>query len=432
MPRPRVGQVWVERHVDHWDVRIELPSGERSRRACMPAQLTKDEAKAEARRLKGIAWRVGATLARDDEPAPAEEGETVEEWADRWFTAREAKGQEQSAERARWGKWIHAAPVRGRAFGALAIASVTREDLEDLVVFLDAQVTAEKLSWKTAANAWALASKAFSDAKNAKDRSIRARADNPAAEVRGPDRGPNKAKAWLYPKELLAVLSLADEPLEVRRAVALNAYLYARPGELRALTWSDVDLEAGSVEFHGSIRRDGEEKGTKTGNVRTVPIEPALLPLLGAMRQAANGEGRVIELPPDTALADVLRRLLHKAKVTRAKLYVSSKTRKQITWYDLRATGVTWRAIRGDNPIAIMQHAGHADFKTTQVYIREAQSIGADFGPVFPALPPELYESAIGVPSGRPEFPTQVSHPKAAKYREAWWVDRDSNPGPTD
>jgi hypothetical protein len=37
-----------------------------------------------------------------------------------------------------------------------------------------------------------------------------------------------------------------------------------------------------------------------------------------------------------------------------------------------------------------MQRAGHADFTTTQIYRREAESFAASLGAVFPPLSPEL------------------------------------------
>lgn len=424
MPRARTGSAFP--HGDHFDIQITLPDGTRGKRACLPKGITQDEARAEAARLTELVWKHGGKAA-----GSLEEGETVRDWADRWFAWRERRGlEQQGAERARWGKWIQAAPVRSRMFGDLAIAGVTIEDLEDVVAHLDKSVRAEALSWKTAANAWALVTSAFSDAKEAKDRSVRARKDNPAQAVRGPDRGAKKAKAWLHPKEVLAVLS-SDAPLAVRRAVALNVYLYSRPGELRALSWDDVDLVGGRVTIHRAIRRDGTEKGTKTGEVRSVPIEATLLPLLGAMHASSNGRGMVIELPHDTALADVLRRLLTKAGVKRAELFATTRTRKQVCWYDLRSTGITWRAIRGDNPMQIMQHAGHEDFKTTQGYIREAEAVGADFGDVFPPLPSELYESGERDEIGAAELNRSVNRSKPRNVSEPLWVDRDSNPQET-
>lgn len=66
---------------------------------------------------------------------------------------------------------------------------------------------------------------------------------------------------------------------------------------------------------------------------------------------------------------------------------MTDATRKAITFHDLRATGITWCAIRGDEPLRIMQRAGHADFETTKIYLREAENLAAGFGTVFPALP---------------------------------------------
>jgi hypothetical protein len=60
---------------------------------------------------------------------------------------------------------------------------------------------------------------------------------------------------------------------------------------------------------------------------------------------------------------------------------------KAITFHDLRATGITWMAARGDDPLSIKQRAGHRSFETTEGYIREAQNLGASFGTVFPPLP---------------------------------------------
>jgi hypothetical protein len=81
---------------------------------------------------------------------------------------------------------------------------------------------------------------------------------------------------------------------------------------------------------------------------------------------------------------------LRRGGVERPDLFVSDKTRKAITFHDLRATGVTWMAARGDDPLRIMQRAGHEDFETTKIYLREAENLSGGFGVVFPALPERL------------------------------------------
>ena len=57
---------------------------------------------------------------------------------------------------------------------------------------------------------------------------------------------------------------------------------------------------------------------------------------------------------------------------------------------DLRATGITWCAVRGDEPLKIMQRAGHSDFETTKIYLREAENLSRGFGVPFPVLPASL------------------------------------------
>ena len=80
----------------------------------------------------------------------------------------------------------------------------------------------------------------------------------------------------------------------------------------------------------------------------------------------------------------------------RAELYASDETCKAITFHDLRVTGITWMAVRGDEPLRIMQRAGHTSFETTQGYIREAENLRAGFGTVFPPLPTSRLAHSMG------------------------------------
>jgi integrase len=84
--------------------------------------------------------------------------------------------------------------------------------------------------------------------------------------------------------------------------------------------------------------------------------------------------GRVLWMPDNEDRAALLRQHLAHAKVKRADLYADNDRQKHVTFHDLRATGITWMAVRGDDPLRIKQRAGHSSFSTTEMYIREAEN----------------------------------------------------------
>jgi hypothetical protein len=115
------------------------------------------------------------------------------------------------------------------------------------------------------------------------------------------------------------------------------------------------------------------------------------------MREERSGDGGVLEgMARHRDLAEGLRTYLEVAGVKRPEFFTTDTTRKAITFHDLRATGLTWMAIRGDQPLRIMQRAGHESFATTQLYVREAEAIRDGFGEVFPPLTPLLEPSPTG------------------------------------
>ena len=175
------------------------------------------------------------------------------------------------------------------------------------------------------------------------------------------------------------------------------------------------------IHVHRAAVRSGAgEKATKTGIARRFALEAAVIPLLAAMRAEAPAASHVLAMPSERALARAFRRWLLRAGVTRSELHHGSRTRKAIGFHDLRATGITWMAVRGDDALKIQQRAGHTDFDTTQIYIREAEAVRAGFGEVFPELPGALL--------GPGSVPENVR--SASKYSELQRGGRDSNPRP--
>jgi integrase len=385
-----------------WYARVTFANGVRRPVQLDPAVPHADEPRARALALEVVA------LVR--ERGLAAGGETLEEYLERWLQHLESRGKTRQAAdvRSRMRRVL-------RVLGRRVMAKVTRAEVEDVRDGLDAEVRRGAIAWKTAMHVWSDLRTLFRAAVHCKDRPLRVRPDDPTLGVEAPDQGAKKSKVYLWPSEFSALVSCSAVPIEWRRAFALATYLYLRAGELGALDWEDVDLEHRVVHVHRAASRDtGAIKSTKTGEGRRVPIEPALVPLLTAMSSETGGKGGVSPIrSTDRKLSRQLRRCLWIAGVTRADLHTENDpTRKAMTFHDLRATGLTWCAARGDQPMKIEQRAGHRSFSTTEGYIREAENLrDADFGTPFPALPVGLVGTAAGfgqvLDGGREEPPAQ-------------------------
>jgi integrase len=373
---------------------------------------------AEFEKLKRVAAVAAEPTSNVVKPAPVKAGspgETVAAYAERWFDEREKRGL-SSVEGDRGRFKLHINPT----IGAKPIVGVSANDVRALVEVLDANVRAhDGMHWQSAKKMWGLVTKLFDDACESKTAALRVRADNPTRGVRGPDAGEPTAKQWLYPVEVSALLACDQIPLRWRRLYALATYLYLRTGELAALEWADVDSVRGFVNVHQALDlATGKLKSTKTGVTRKVPIHPSLAPLLAVLRAESGGVGLVVQnpheqrtqphgLPPKERLATSLREHLQlKAKVDRAELYADRATTKRITFYDLRATGITWEVLAGTEHVRVQQRAGHKHFATTALYIREAETLGVAVGEPFPPLPASLLGQSEGPGPSDPQGPS--------------------------
>ena len=389
--RPASGTVvWAG---DHWRIRITLLDGSRPWFDLNP-RISEKEARKLAREASELARKEKRVLISPKGEAKEDPGgETVRFWSSRWLDYREERGLESvSDDRARVRD--HVLPV----IGDIAMADVTEDHIRDVVHSLDEKVGKGELAWKTASNVWVLVRKMFKDACSAKRRDLRVRKDDPTENVAPPERGEELARTYLYPSEFLQLVHCKEVPVHWRRLYVLAAYTLSRAGELAALRWDAVDLERGIITFRQARKRKGGVKGTKTQKTRRIPIEPALVPLLRALKEEAGDSDVVIHVPV-SKLAETLRKHLRIAGLTRVELYPPPKdgsvarTWAPLTFHDLRGTGVTWMALRGDEPLVIQQRAGHEHFSTTQRYLREAETLGRDSGSPFPPLPEDLFSS---------------------------------------
>jgi integrase len=165
-----------------------------------------------------------------------------------------------------------------------------------------------------------------------------------------------------------------------RAALALAGYAGLRLGELRALRWRDVDLEAGTLTVSRSLLPDGTPKPPKTeAGTRTVPLLPALRRLLVAWRLRSPHTR-----PDDLVIATAdglpvqernLRRALDVAKTT-AKL---DGTEERLSWHSLRHSFASMLATDLALPATTLARlTGHADAGfTLRVYARDGRDNAA-------------------------------------------------------
>lgn len=369
-----------------WQVRIRYANGVRkwTPLAQSIGQHEVERATTEAARLARIAVEGGYVI--DDE----ESDPLVLTWFERYLGWKAEKGQAVAARRSHLRIWI--SPV----LGSKTMRSVTRRDLEAFVQMLDREVSLAEIRWRTAGHIWGSLATAFKDAARCKNLDLRVLDESPVRDIVGPDKGQETAKVHLFPEEFLSLVRCEDVPLVRRRAYAIAVYMYLRPGELEALDWRDIVPTKWIVTIQRSIshERGGIPKSPKAGIGRSpMDVEPELIPLLEAMHRESNGVGRVVgSLGDEREYAAVLRQDLLTAGATRRELHESSDDppRSWMTMHDLRTTGITWMAVRGDSVLAVMARAGHSDIKMTQHYVAEAALLRRGYGTPFPPLPPSI------------------------------------------
>jgi integrase len=374
--------------------------------------------------------------------------ETVRDWCKRWRAWRVKMGYvaDETEDAKNFRCYIE--PI----IGDRPIRVVRSDEIEAIVASLDARIVANdetRLSWKTAGNAWTCLRAMFRDAVTAKPASgLRVdRADNPTLTVAAPEKPkkgtPDKLKTYLYPSEYLALMTAPAlwDPAQGRakrlsaniarakaarrwlRIFTIAIYQALRANEIKGLEWAWIDLEhwIGKVEKQA----DGEgEADPKCGSFREFTFEPAIRPLILAMHaeaKAANGgkapTGRIFpSFPNEGDLAARLRDYLALADCTRAELSTRNAHRVPMRFHDLRATGITWMAMRGDDAIDIQALAGHKSIVTTEKYIRRVRRIrGASWGEPFPPVPaivlgPETEARPPAVPHLSPEMVKLAKH----------------------
>ena len=161
-----------------------------------------------------------------------------------------------------------------------------------------------------------------------------------------------------------------------RTALALAGFAGLRIGELRAITWAEVDLATGTVNVNRSLLPDGTPKAPKTeAGIRSVPLLPGLRRVLIAWKLKAPHtlpHELVIATGDGGAVSDRnLRRALEDAKAAAGL----DGTADRLSWHSLRHSFASLLATDLELPATTLAELiGHADAGfTLRVYARDGR-----------------------------------------------------------
>lgn len=218
---------------------------------------------------------------------------------------------------------------------------------------------------------------------------------NPAKGKRRRLKGEQRARPWIEPEQLLALLDGAD-PFS-RPAFATLAGTGMRPGEAIALTWRDVNLATGTIQIGRSKTAAG---------LREVDLPLGLVGELGEWkaRSPATSPADPVFLNKDGGrqTKDNLQRRL-KSAIKRANQVLErdeiEPLSSEVTPYAFRRTYSSLRAARwvdsagnvhpGDDPIYIAEQMGHTDpaftFRVYQRAVKRRERLDASHLAAFDA-----------------------------------------------
>jgi len=158
----------------------------------------------------------------------------------------------------------------------------------------------------------------------------------------------------------------------MKAAVALAFVTGARRGELCALRWSDIDLEAGVVRIARSVVEDPEaglvEKGTKTGWSRFVTLDARAVTLLKGhqatqeVRAGGTLSASAFVLSDDPECAQPIRPNKLTDRFTKLRKEVGLP---DVRFHDLRHANISQLIGAGIDVRTVSARAGHSSARMT-------------------------------------------------------------------
>ena len=189
-------------------------------------------------------------------------------------------------------------------------------------------------------------------------------ADKPRATHRDSD-----IRFLTMPEVGRVIAHVPDDDLgKVERIIFLTAAMTGcRQGELLALRWEDVSLDAGTLKVRWSYTRGRLCKPKSRTSERTVPLASRLVQALRTHRLASaySSDDDLVFAHPYSGRYLTASTLLDRFKDAAKRAGV---LRPGINFHSLRHTYATTMASSGAPLVALQRWMGHADIATTMIY----------------------------------------------------------------
>jgi integrase len=161
-----------------------------------------------------------------------------------------------------------------------------------------------------------------------------------------------------------------------KAAIGLAGYAGLRLGEIRGLSWGDIDLEGNTISVSRSLLPDGTPKPPKTeAGIRTVPLLPALRRLLVAWKvrspKTDHEDFVICTHDGSSVLQRNAQRALEKAKEAAGL----DGGEERLSWHSLRHSFASMLATDLELPATTLARiVGHADAGfSLRVYAKDAR-----------------------------------------------------------
>jgi integrase len=245
----------------------------------------------------------------------------------------------------------------------------------------------------------------------------------------------DKAKAWIYPSEDLALMRHGDIPLVRRLLFGVLVREGLRLGEALSLTWADVDLERGVLNLDTN----------KTDDPRSWAMGEDVARALSAWRRLRGKKaGKASQIFPRALIggrwpmAQLLREGLIAAGVDRPELTKPKPGRLVLRVHDLRGSFVTLALAAGRTEAWVTDRTGHRSSTMIYRYKRAARTAAelalgwlAPLDEAIPELSPQACQhakrGANGVPARHRRSRRESRNAEKASPSDASDIDRYSS-----